>query len=161
MKIAVFRKRREGAFPVRVGFYLWFLSALLAGTSPALAASVQVPLGWNADPAATSIVAGLWPAEKVLETAVVDLDRDGVGEILIRFTDRCVAPQIENDLPNCAYGIVRHDGSAWVAIEQAPARDVVMYRSDDGIDALAFDGLAVTIVDGQTKVLPDFIFPPG
>jgi hypothetical protein len=128
-------------------------------TAPVAAASSQQEIVWNAEPGALAIVANLWPDEAVMDAAVLDLDRDGVGEILIRFRDRCVPPQFEQDTYNCAYGLVRHDGLEWRQIEQAPARDVSLFVDDAGRQALAFDGIAVVLVDGVTKVVPDFPFP--
>lgn len=152
MKFAPLRKSSSLGLPISLALYLGFFSG------PALAQSSQEPIAWNADAFAHQIVSGLWPDEKLIEAAVVDLDADGIGEILVRFTDRCVAPEIENSPPNCAYGLIRHDGLNWIQIEQAPARDVSLYRSPDGA-VLSFDGLGVKLIDGATVAVPDFIYP--
>lgn len=151
MKFAVLRKSLAYGFPT-FGFALAISAVSAAG------ASYQEALPWNADAFAHKIVSGLWPAERQVETAVLDLDGDGIGEILVRFSDRCVPPEVENSPPYCAYGLIWHDGVNWKQIEEAPARDVSLYRSQE-FSLLAFDGLGVRLVGGATQVVPDFVYP--
>lgn len=152
MKFALFRKSPAWLLPASAAFYLGIFHG------PAHAQSVQQPIAWNSDAFAHQIVAGLWPDEAVIEAAVLDLDADGVGEIVVRFTDRCVPAEVEGSPPNCAYGLIWHDGVNWIQVEQAPAREVALYVGPDG-PALAFDGLAVKLFKGATQVVPDFAFP--
>jgi hypothetical protein len=98
------------------------------------------PLAFDDSPTAqartvVNIVFGEYLAQRVaakVETAVVDLDNDGVGEIAARFvhTGSCSA-----DMKICRTAIIRHDKKSWKIVLDHPAATVEKLAGVNGVPA--------------------------
>lgn len=111
-------------------------TALLISTSALQAA----PLAFDDSPRAqartvVNVVFGDYLAQRVaakVETAVVDLDKDGVGEIVARFvhTGSCSA-----DMKVCRTVVIRHDQKNWRIVLDHPAATVEALPGPNGVPA--------------------------
>ncbi len=98
------------------------------------------PLAFDDSPRAqartvVNVVFGDYLAQRVaakVETAVVDLDKDGVGEIVARFvhTGSCSA-----DMKVCRTAVIRHDKKNWRIVLDHPAAAVETLDGVNGVPA--------------------------
>lgn len=101
-------------------------------------ASQAAPLVLDPSPRAqarsvVNVVFGDYLAQRVaaqVETAVVDLDQDGVGEIVARFvhTGSCTP-----DMKVCRTAIIRHDGSTWRVVFDHPVAQIEAMTGPNGV----------------------------
>jgi hypothetical protein len=98
------------------------------------------PLAFDDSPRAqartvVNVVFGDYLAQRVaakVETAVVDLDKDGVGEIVARFvhSGSCTA-----DMKVCRTVVIRHDNKNWRIVLDHPAATVEALDGPNGVPA--------------------------
>jgi hypothetical protein len=105
------------------------------------ATAVQAsPLAFNDSPQAQArtvinVVFGDYLAQRVaakVETAVVDLDNDGVGEIVARFVH---SGSCSTDMKVCRTVVVRHDKKNWRIVLDHPAATVEKLEGVNGVPA--------------------------
>ncbi|NTF17547.1 hypothetical protein G6L37_03990 [Agrobacterium rubi] len=104
------------------------------------AAAHAAPMVLDANPKAqarsvVNVVFGDYLAQRVaakIETGVVDLDKDGVGEIVTRFvhTGSCTA-----DMKLCRTTIIRHDGRTWRVVFDHPTAQLEVLSGPNGVPA--------------------------
>jgi hypothetical protein len=103
------------------------------------AAALQAaPLALDPSPKAqartvVNVVFGDYLPQRVaakVETAVVDLDKDGVGEIVTRFvhTGSCTA-----DLKICRTTVIRYSGQGWKIVFDHPAAQIEVIPGPNGV----------------------------
>lgn len=112
------------------------LAAVLLSSIAATAA----PLNLDPDPKAqaksvVNVVFGEYLAQRIaakVETGVVDLDKDGVGEIVTRFvhTGSCSA-----DMKICRTAVIRHDGRTWRVVFDHPVAQIEVLDGPNGVPA--------------------------
>lgn len=112
------------------------ISALfLSGT-----AAVAGPMTLDASPTAQArpvinIVFGDYLAQRVaaqVQTGVVDLDKDGVGDIVARFVH---SASCQADMKTCRTVVLRHDGTSWKIVFDHPTATIEVMPGGTGVPA--------------------------
>lgn len=96
------------------------------------------PMVLDPDPRAqarsvVNVVFGDYLAQRVaaqVETGVVDLDKDGVGEIVSRFVHTGSCAQ---DMKVCRTTIIRHDGNTWRVVFDHPISQIEVLDGPNGV----------------------------
>jgi hypothetical protein len=107
---------------------------LLASASALVAAPMKLDPSPKAQArTVVNVVFGDYLAQRVaaqVETGVVDLDKDGVGEIVARFvhTGSCSA-----DMKVCRTAIIRHDGREWRVVFDHPTSQIEVLTGPNGV----------------------------
>lgn len=133
-------------------------ATLLASSAAALAAPAPVAFDPSPDAAARRIVNVVFAEylqQRVgvnVETAVIDLDSDGTGEILARFvhTGSCLA-----DMKTCRTVVLEHrNRQGWKIVYDQPTAAVAFEKENQGVPSpLVMDGL--TWKWGASRYEPD------
>lgn len=90
--------------------------------------------------------------------AVTDLDGDGVGELVVRFADQCLAGTMDDDSPTCAYAVLGWNGDDWQVLMTRYAATAFEVRNAAGDVGIGLDGVAFTISGlGASLMSPSII----
>lgn len=110
----------------------------LSATLMTATASIAAPMTLDASPKAQArpvinVVFGEYLAQRVaaqVQSGVVDLDKDGVGEIVARFVH---SASCLTDMKTCRTVVLRHDGNAWKIVFDQQAALIEVLPGVNGV----------------------------
>ncbi len=126
------------------------LHAQESGREPAFASLIKAQ---GLPEAVQEALESVWPDE-FIEARAVDLNGDGVGEIVARRGDHC-APIGGGLGAACLFGVLAFDGGGWKEILSVTAWRSLLLVSGGRAVGLRLDGVDWTMPAGSLKLVPD------